>query len=218
MGEVESVLVDFMEKGGPILWLICFISVAGVVIFFERLFYLVYIKRKLMRMREMVRKLAKQGRLSQIRAVCRDSNDPFSKVIVQLISMVREGKEVNSDTLSFLVYSEVSKTEKNFTFLRTLITISPLSGLLGTVTGMIKIFKSIEPTKLQGSVLYETKLADGISEALYTTVGGLVVAILLSLFLSILHEMRSRYETVMMEELHGIFSYMRDLSVREALK
>ncbi|RKX53691.1 MAG: hypothetical protein DRP30_04020 [Thermotoga sp.] len=211
-------LIDFLEKGGPILWAIGVISIIGVGFFFERFIYLCSIRRRLLKTGDVIKKLARQGKINQIRAICRDGTDPFSGIVLQMIQMIRDGKEVNSETLSLLVYSELSKTEKNFTILRTFITISPLMGLFGTVTGMIKIFKSIEPSDLHGSVLYKTQLAGGISEALYTTVGGLVVAILLSILLSVLHEMRSRYESRMMESLHGILGYIKNLEIREALR
>jgi len=68
---------------------------------------------------------------------------------------------------------EVIHLERYLTLLGTIAAVAPLLGLLGTVTGMIDVFSVIS---VQG-VGDPGALAGGISEALYTTVGGLTVAI-----------------------------------------
>ncbi len=68
----------------------------------------------------------------------------------------------------------VHELDRYLSLLSTIAAVSPLLGLLGTVTGMVKIFAAIRST---GAVGDASALAGGISQALITTVGGLWVAI-----------------------------------------
>ena len=71
------------------------------------------------------------------------------------------------------VRTEIPRLESNLYILTTAATIAPLLGLLGTVLGMIKTFQAASMTGLGNPQM----LAEGISEALYNTAGGLMVAI-----------------------------------------
>ncbi len=71
------------------------------------------------------------------------------------------------------VRTEIPRLERNLYILTTAATIAPLLGLLGTVLGMIKTFQAASMTGLGNPQM----LAEGISEALYNTAGGLMVAI-----------------------------------------
>ncbi|GMW05510.1 MAG: MotA/TolQ/ExbB proton channel family protein [Gammaproteobacteria bacterium] len=79
-------------------------------------------------------------------------------------------KECIEDTGRHVVHD----LERYLNLLGTIAAVSPLLGLLGTVTGMVKIFAAISAS---GAVGDPSVLAGGISEALITTVGGLAVAI-----------------------------------------
>jgi len=72
---------------------------------------------------------------------------------------------------------EVPKLEKNLSVLATLAHISPLLGLLGTVTGMVRCFQTIQAKATSFHPVSPGDLAGGIWEALLTTVIGLAVAI-----------------------------------------
>lgn len=71
------------------------------------------------------------------------------------------------------IRSEIPNLEKNLYLLTTVATVAPLLGLLGTVLGMIKTFQAASLSGLGNPQM----LAEGISEALYNTAGGLLVAI-----------------------------------------
>ena len=72
---------------------------------------------------------------------------------------------------------EVPKLEKNLSVLATIAHISPLLGLLGTVTGMVRCFQTIQAKATSFHPVSPGDLAGGIWEALLTTVVGLIVAI-----------------------------------------
>ncbi|MBP6983082.1 MAG: MotA/TolQ/ExbB proton channel family protein [Thermotogaceae bacterium] len=85
----------------------------------------------------------------------------------------------------------VERLTRNFRFISTAATVAPLLGLLGTVTGMVKIFNSLDKTE---NLKYAGQLAMGIGEALYTTIAGLIVAITLTVLLNIIKEMITSIE------------------------
>jgi biopolymer transport protein ExbB len=72
---------------------------------------------------------------------------------------------------------EVPKLEKNLTTLATVAHISPLLGLLGTVTGLVRCFQVIQIKASSSTPVNPGDLAGGIWEALITTVAGLIIAI-----------------------------------------
>ena len=82
----------------------------------------------------------------------------------------REARQVAVDDA---VRAEIPILERNLYVLTTAATVSPLLGLLGTVLGMIKTFQAASISGLGNPQM----LAEGISEALYNTAGGLLVAI-----------------------------------------
>ncbi|MDD4894418.1 MAG: MotA/TolQ/ExbB proton channel family protein, partial [Candidatus Omnitrophica bacterium] len=72
---------------------------------------------------------------------------------------------------------EIPILEKNLLMLATIAYISPLLGILGTVTGMVRCFQSVQSKAATFNLVSPADLAGGIWEALLATVAGLVVAI-----------------------------------------
>ena len=72
---------------------------------------------------------------------------------------------------------EIPLLEKNLTAIATIAHISPLLGLLGTVTGLVRCFQVIQSKTTTFAPVNPSDLAGGIWEALITTVAGLMVAI-----------------------------------------
>ena len=73
---------------------------------------------------------------------------------------------------------EMAFLEKNLVWLATVVSIAPMLGFLGTVSGMVNAFKSIA----QANDISPSLVASGISEALLTTMFGLVIAIIIQFF------------------------------------
>lgn len=207
-------MLNFIREGGPIVLVIAVISLIGLFLFFERFIYVLLVKRKTISMVENFKKLIRQRRIGQLRQICKNSSDPVSNITMKLIDSKKEGGDLGGDTLTLLIENEMTRIQRNFRIVSMIITISPLLGLLGTVTGMIKIFNSIAPAQ-QGGIAYKAELAAGISEALYTTVAGLVVAILLSILMSFLWESTAKLEAIITEGVNDVANFLREMSIRE---
>jgi len=207
-------MLNFIREGGPIVLIIAIASLIGLFLFFERFIYVLLVKRKTASTVENFKKLIRQRRIGQLRQICKNSSDPVSNITMKLIDSRREGGDLGGDTLTLLIENEMTRIQRNFRIISMIITISPLLGLLGTVTGMIKIFNSIAPVQ-QGGIAYKAELAAGISEALYTTVAGLVVAILLSILMSFLWESTAKLEAIITEGVHDVANFLREMSIEE---
>lgn len=95
--------------------------------------------------------------------------------LIQICLEHREwSRDENVEAIQSIARSEVVELERGLVILEIIAGIGPLLGLLGTLSGLIAIFASVGKTGVSDQGLL---LAKGISEALNTTVGGLIVAI-----------------------------------------
>lgn len=100
-------------------------------------------------------------------------SSPLGQILAAGLSNSKHGREVMKDSVQEAANQVIHDLERYINVLGTIANIAPLVGLLGTVLGMIEVFNAI---MIQGTGS-TSALAGGISVALYTTVGGLVVAI-----------------------------------------
>ena len=99
---------------------------------------------------------------------------------------------------------EINKLEKFMTLLGTIASVSPILGLLGTVTGMISIFSNL----LVVGTNSIGPLAGGIAEALVTTAAGLIVAIPSLIFYRSFNRIIDNYSLELEEESNKLISYL----------
>ena len=157
------------------MWPLLVFSIATTALAVERTIYLFYHNLRLDDLRETVRgyinKKDLPGARDYLAALTR--RRVGARILLTLIdraglSETRLEKTVEAEALSC-----INNLENGFNFLTTLGSLSPLTGFLGTVSGMIGAFKSIaEATEVNAQIV-----ASGIYEALITTVFGLVIAL-----------------------------------------
>ncbi|MBL7081894.1 MAG: MotA/TolQ/ExbB proton channel family protein [Candidatus Omnitrophica bacterium] len=179
-------------KGGPIMWPILLCSIFAMAIIIERSWYLHRIKIDTRIFLKKILERLKARNLTDALNVCRQSSSPIAYIlkagIEKHIHLSSQAKEVKFDERRLLredikeAMEEASlfvvpDLEKNMTTLATLAHISPLLGLLGTVTGILHCFQAIQFRSSGANPVSPGYLAGGIWEALLTTVAGLTVAI-----------------------------------------
>ncbi|HBC87207.1 MAG TPA: biopolymer transporter ExbB [Lentisphaeria bacterium] len=166
----KEILVD----GGPVMWLILACSVIATFIFLEKLFYL---HRVQVNVGDLVRGLInvlKRGNIVEAVSLCDDTPGPAAHVLRSAILSYEQGEEDVARSIEDAALDEIPRLEARMNILATIAYIAPLLGLLGTVFGMIEVFNQIKEI---GAFVNSKNLASGISKALYTTGGGLCVAI-----------------------------------------
>ena len=165
---------EILVAGGPIMWLILACSVIALFIFLEKLFYL---HRVQVNVGDLVRGLInvlKRGNIVEAVSLCDDTPGPAAHVLRSAILSYEQGDEDVSKSIEDAALDEIPRLEARMNILATIAYVAPLLGLLGTVFGMIEVFNQI---KIEGAFVNAKTLAKGISMALYTTGGGLCVAI-----------------------------------------
>ncbi len=190
-------LFSIFLKGGIIMWFILACSIIGLTVIIDR--YIVIRRAKInvpafmVRIRGMLKKKDITGAISY----CMEEKSPVANIIRKGLTKYKLGHERVKEAIENAGRQEISKLEKGLAVLASISGIAPLLGFLGTVTGMITAFMTIED--LAGSA-NPSDLAGGIWEALLTTAFGLMVGIpalaFYNYFLSAVKKLVGDMETV----------------------
>ncbi len=166
-------LFDYFRQGGPVMFLILLASVVGLAVFIERLIYLQKVKKNAAVVMERIREKLKGLRLDEAVAVCENYPGPASNIIKAGLEASSKSREEIEKSMEDAAKYEIPRLQRNLPILATVVSISTLLGLLGTVLGMIM---SSTVLSTQG-MSNPSKLIAGIAQALITTAYGLIVAI-----------------------------------------
>jgi len=170
MPMLANVAVDLFHKGGPIMYPIAVVTVVAVCIFVERVFWWVRFsaKRSVKQLDEVYEKL-EAGDLAQAIAHSASSGDP-------VVRMIHHGLKHRHTSMQGAIEvaagKELRDAGRYLSAMDTIVTLAPLLGLLGTVTGIMGSFSSIGSSELAVE-----KVTGGIGEALIATAAGLGIAI-----------------------------------------
>jgi len=163
--------------GGPIMWPILLGSIFALAIILEKLFYLHKIKIDTQDFLGRILNKIKHHQIKEALAICDNTRNPISNILKAGILKYDRSRDQIKESIEDASLYEIPKLEKNLSLLATIAHISPLLGLLGTVTGMVRCFQSIQAKATTFHPVSPGDLAGGIWEALLTTVAGLIVAI-----------------------------------------
>lgn len=167
-------MLDFIVKGGWVLWVIMSLSPIALVIVIERLMYFRRIKTDENALFLRIRSSLEKGHYDEAMAICDTNLSPLAALIRVGIEYRERGESIQREMVKDAAAQEIPRLEKGVSALGTIAHIAPLLGLLGTVTGTMKAFGVLGRF---GSVADPAVLAKGVSEALITTVGGIIVAV-----------------------------------------
>lgn len=166
-------MIDLIVKGGIFMYPIILCSIIALAVFLARLWVL---RRKNIIPENFilqVEDLLKRKKLSEAVFLCQNDMSSIAKIFLSGLRNTRKGMWLVKEAIEQRGGREATILEKNIGMLSTIANLTPLLGLLGTVSGMIKTFNAIS---IQG-IGNPAHLAGGIAEALITTATGLCVAI-----------------------------------------
>ncbi len=167
-------MLELMQKGGVIMWIIAFFSLIAAIIIIERLLYLRRIRTDEEKMINRLKSTLEKGHFDEALAICETHPSPITNLMRVGIEYREYPRETIREVILDAANQEVPKLEKHLPALGTISYIAPLLGLLGTVIGNIEAFGVLGKF---GAVGDPGLLAKGIAEALLTTAAGIVVAI-----------------------------------------
>ena len=167
-------MIVLIQKGGFIMVLILLLSLVAAVIIIERFLYFRRIRVDEDKMINRLRSTLEKRHYDEAISICENNPSPVANLMkVGIEHRAYSGSEIRESIMG-AANLEIPKMERFLSALGTIAHISPLLGLLGTVTGNIKAFGILGGFGAMGD---PSMLASGISEALLTTAAGLVVSI-----------------------------------------
>lgn len=163
--------------GGPIMWPILLCSIFALSIILDKFWYLHKIKLDTQRFLSDILDNMKHHQTKEALEICDKTKSPISHILKAGILKYDRTRDQIKEAIEDASLYEIPRLEKNLSALATIAHVSPLLGLLGTVTGLVRCFQTIQAKTVGLHPISTGDLSVGIWEALLTTVAGLLVAI-----------------------------------------
>ncbi len=168
-------LLDLFVKGGIFMYPILFCSVLAFVVVVERFLVLRRANIDAGQFMLKLRSVLQRGSVMEAINFCSRSDAPLANILKKGLTKYPEGHDRVREAIENAGKEEAFKLEHRLGIVGSMAGIAPLLGFLGTVTGMIGAFRTIENL---GGAVNPSDLAGGIWEALLTTAFGLMVGII----------------------------------------
>ena len=164
-------MIELFHKGGPIMWPLLVCSLLALTVVLERAYFC--IRQRMAGDAALVSRMLELVSCGEVQAAVaagEGSADPLVRVLASGLSLRDRGF---SQAILDASSTELARYDRGIGVLDTIITLAPLLGLLGTVTGMIRTFSLLGGAELEAP----QAVTGGIAEALIATAFGLVIAI-----------------------------------------
>lgn len=172
-------LWQMIKTGGLIMLILAFISIAGTAIIIYNFITLKVKKLSPRQFSEEVIQKLEDKKEKAAKSMCQAEQNIISNIVMSGLEKRGRGPVLTREAMENCVRKEIGNLWQNISYLADIAAIAPLIGLLGTVLGMIQAFNVIA---FQTAVVKPILLAGGVSKAMVTTAGGLIVAIPAMLF------------------------------------
>jgi biopolymer transport protein ExbB len=194
----EVIKEKFIEGGYQWMTPLLICLILGLAIAIERIIYLNMSTINTNRFIASLENELKNGGVEAGKNLCRNTPGPIASIIYEGLNRADEGVDTVEKAVVSYGGVEMGKMEKSLPWLSLFIALAPMLGFLGTVIGMIEAFDKIEAA----GDISPTVVAGGIKVALLTTVGGLLVAIILQIFYNYI-----------MSKIEGLVNEMEEASI-----
>lgn len=169
-------IIEMFKDGGEFMYPILFAGIFAAAIGFERMFYIVFRANiNATAFMAQIQKLVMANNIDRAIKLCNaEPHAALPKVVkAGLTRANRTEKEIES-AIQEAQLEVAPMLNKRTGYLSMLANVATLTGLLGTIVGLVQSFKAVATASAE---MKQTLLAAGISVAMYTTAGGLIVAI-----------------------------------------
>jgi biopolymer transport protein ExbB len=194
----QALKTKFIEGSANFMSMVAIALILGLAFVIERIIYLNLADTNADKLLKGIEAALDKGDVDAAKAVARDTRGPIASIAYQGLLRINQGIDVVEKSIVSYGGVQGGLLEKNLSWITLFIAMAPSLGFLGTVVGMIMAFDKIE----QVGDISPTVVAGGMKVALITTVGGLVVALLLQVFYNYL-----------LSKLEAILNKMEDASI-----
>ena len=176
----QALKTKFIEGGAGFMALVIACLILGLALCIERILYLALSKTNTKKLLKDIEAAMQNGGAAAAKEVCVKTRGPVASIFAQAMIRLADGQSLEEVEKSVVSYGgvEASKMEQNLSWISLFIAIAPSLGFLGTVIGMIQAFDAI----MVAGDMSPAVVAGGMKVALITTVGGLIVAVILQIF------------------------------------
>lgn len=194
----QNLKTKFIEGGANFMALVAIALILGLAICLERIIYLNLADTNAEKFLNELESTLKSSGVEKAKELARNTRGPIASIAYQ--ALLRADHSVDVIEKSVVSYGGVQGglLEKNLSWITLFIAMAPSLGFLGTVIGMVQAFDNIEKV----GDISPTVVAGGMKIALITTIGGLVVALILQVFYNYI-----------LSKVEGILNRMEDASI-----
>ena len=167
-------MLELMDQGGPVLWVIMAAGLIAFIVFVERALHL---HRARIRSEDFLRgieNILRRQNISEALTICDETPGPVAHIVKTAILHRQDDRDMIRSAVDDAGLGEISRMERRLVAVATVAQISPLLGLLGTVIGMVE---SLLVMQGQAPLVQSADVMTGLIRAMITTAAGLTVAI-----------------------------------------
>lgn len=174
----KELKIKFIEGGAFFMSLVAIPLILGLAFCLERIIYLSLADAHVEKMLTDIGQALDRGDVEGAKTLARDTRGPIASIVYQGLLRIDQGAEVVERSVVSYGGVQAGMLERNLSWITLFIAMAPSLGFLGTVIGMVQAFDDIQ----RAGDISPTIVAGGMKVALITTIGGLIVALILQLF------------------------------------
>ena len=194
----QELKTKFIEGGADFMALVAITLILGLAICLERIIYLNLANVNPDQLLKNIEAALAAGDLERAKSIARDTRGPIASIAYQALLRANQGIDIVEKSVVSYGGVQGGLLEKNLSWITLFIAMAPSLGFLGTVVGMVQAFDNIERV----GDISPTVVAGGMKVALITTIGGLIVALILQVFYNYILSL-----------VEGILNRMEDASI-----
>ena len=175
----QAIKEQFIQGGWQFMGIVLLCLILGLAVSIERIITLNLATTDTNKLLSDVDDALKnKGGVNAAKEICKNTKGPVASIFTQGLMRASEGIDMVEKSIISYGSVEMGKLEKGMVWISLFISLAPMLGFMGTVIGMIGAFDAIA----EAGDVSPSLVAGGIKIALLTTVGGLIVAVILQLF------------------------------------
>jgi biopolymer transport protein ExbB len=175
-----TALFDLFIKGGICMYPLTLFSVVAIVLVAERSLFWFKVTRRQGRVVRDVLRAYRDSTETALKKLELEADLPIARIFFSALELDRPNVEEFQIALESAAQAEIPVMKRFNNVFDSIVTLAPLLGLLGTVTGLMTSFSAVKIGEI--SAEQTSAVSSGISEALITTATGLIVAIFTAIF------------------------------------